>query len=180
MGPKISTDCATLLNKGLEAIEAYYLFKVDKSKIDVLVHYESIIHGMVHYADGATLAHLSLPDMRSPISYALAYPRRIPIEHKELNLAQIGAMNFSAPDYNRFPLLKLSFDALNSGLAAQIVLNTSNEVAVNSFLNNKIKFLDISKTVEKGLNNFTLPMLSSISDILEFNQEVIDKVSESV
>jgi 1-deoxy-D-xylulose-5-phosphate reductoisomerase len=180
MGPKISTDCATLLNKGLEVIEACALFPIKPSQVEVVTHYESIIHGMVHYADGSTLAHLSLPDMKSPIAYAMAHPDRIAIPHRELKLDEIGKMHFAKPDYVRFPLLKLSFDALNDGLAAQIILNSSNEVAVNAFLQNRIGFLDISKKVANALDTITKVSLNSLSDVLQFNEEVILKTKAAL
>ncbi len=180
MGPKISVDCATLLNKGLEVIEACTLFPIQPSQVEVITHYESIIHGMVHYKDGSTLAHMSLPDMKSPIAYALAYPNRITIPHKQLKLDELGKLHFAKPDYARFPLLKLSFDALKEGLAAQIILNSSNEVAVNAFLDKKIGFLDIAKTVEQTLNRITKSQLNSISDVLEFNDQVIRYTNEAV
>lgn len=180
MGPKISVDCATLLNKGLEVIEAFTLFPVTPEQVEVIIHYESIIHGMVHYSDGSTLAHLSLPDMKSPIAYALAYPNRIAIPYKKLKLDEIGKLNFAKPDYARFPLLKLSFDSIKEGLSSQIILNTSNEVAVNAFLQKKIAFLDIAKTVEKALNSIESFKLYSISDIIPFNELVIAKTRELI
>ncbi len=180
MGPKISVDCATLLNKGLEVIEACSLFPVKPEQVEVIIHYESIIHGMVHYSDGSTLAHLSLPDMKSPIAYALAYPKRIAIPYKNLKLDEIGKLNFAKPDYARFPLLKLSFDSIKEGLSSQIILNTSNEVAVNAFLQNKIGFLDIAKIVETSLNSIQPAKPNSLSEILPFNELVIAKTRELI
>ncbi len=180
MGPKISTDCATLLNKGLEVIEACVLFPITHSQIDVVVHYESIIHGMVHYTDGSTLAHLSLPDMKSPIAYAMAHPDRVSIPYKQLKLDEIGKLHFSKPDYVKFPLLKLSFESLKSSLSSRIILNSSNEVAVNAFLGRKIGFLDIAKVVDNSLNNIKSSNLNSLQDVLEFNEEVILRTLETI
>jgi len=180
MGPKISTDCATLLNKGLEAIEAYHLFNLKPEQINVLVHYESIIHGMVHYADGSTLAHMGYPDMKTPIAYALSHPDRLEVLHRQLDLQDLGSLNFSAPDYKRFPMLKLALESLKSGLAAQIILNTSNEIAVDLFLNGKIKFLDIANIVENSLNNLNMPQLNNANDIFMFNEEVKSKAKEVI
>lgn len=173
MGAKISVDSATLMNKGLEFIEACVLFNISPKNVKVVIHPQSIIHGMVHYKDGSVLAQLSPPDMKTPISYALAYPNRIAIEHKTLDLAKIGSLTFDDPDLKRFPLLGIAMEACNDNLATLIKLNTSNEVAVNAFLQNKIAFLDIPKIVEKTITKMDSRNITAIEEVLEFNNEVI-------
>lgn len=148
MGAKISVDSATLMNKGLELIEAHYLFPVGEDRLDVVIHPESIIHSMVAYVDGSVLAQLGSPDMRTPISYALAWPERMATPSPRLNLAQIGCLTFEEPDLERFPALKLARNALQAGGAAPTVLNAANEVAVAAFLAGEIGFLDIARLVE--------------------------------
>jgi len=140
MGAKISVDSATLMNKGLELIEAHYLFPVGEERLDVVIHPESIIHSMVAYIDGSVLAQLGMPDMRTPIAYALAWPRRMATPSARLDLAQIGQLTFEAPDLKRFPALTLARDALHVGGGAPTVLNAANEVAVAAFLAGRIGF----------------------------------------
>ncbi|BCW89439.1 1-deoxy-D-xylulose 5-phosphate reductoisomerase [Alphaproteobacteria bacterium SO-S41] len=152
MGIKISIDSATLMNKGLELIEAHYLFGIDPAKLEVLVHPQSIIHSLVSYADGSVLAHLGSPDMRVPIAHALAWPRRIATNSTRLDLAAIGSLSFEAPDLERFPCLALAQAALHEGNAAPAVLNAANEVAVDAFLGGKIGFSGIAPLVEAALN----------------------------
>ena len=152
MGIKISIDSATLMNKGLELIEAHYLFGIDPAKLEVLVHPQSIIHSLVSYADGSVLAHLGSPDMRVPIAHALAWPRRIATNSTRLDLAAIGSLSFEAPDLERFPCLALAQAALHEGNAAPAVLNAANEVAVDAFLDGKIGFSGIGPLVEATLN----------------------------
>jgi 1-deoxy-D-xylulose-5-phosphate reductoisomerase len=148
MGAKISVDSATLMNKGLELIEAHYLFPVGEERLDVVIHPESIIHSMVAYVDGSVLAQLGSPDMRTPISYALAWPERMAAPSPKLNLAQIGRLTFEEPDLERFPALRLARNALQAGGAAPTVFNAANEVAVAAFLAGEIGFLDIARLVE--------------------------------
>jgi 1-deoxy-D-xylulose-5-phosphate reductoisomerase len=148
MGAKISVDSATLMNKGLEIIEAYYLFPVRKDQIDILVHPQSIIHGLVTYKDGSVLAGMSFPDMKIPISFALGYPERLANDTKRINLAEIGSLTFEKPDYDKFHCLNLSKQALELGAKAPIALNAANEVAVESFLSGKISFVQIPYVVE--------------------------------
>ena len=143
MGAKISVDSATLMNKGLELIEAHYLFPVGEDRLDIIIHPESIIHSMVAYVDGSVLAQLGSPDMRTPISYALAWPGRMTTPCEKLNLAQIAQLTFQEPDFKRFPALKVAREALQAGGAAPTVLNAANEVAVEAFLHGRIGFLDI-------------------------------------
>lgn len=147
MGAKISVDSATLMNKGLELIEAHYLFPVGEPRLEVIIHPESIVHSMVAYVDGSVLAQLGSPDMRTPIAYALAWPNRMVTPCARLDLAQIGQLTFEAPDLKRFPALSLAREALCAGAAASTALNAANEVAVAAFLARRIGFLDIAATV---------------------------------
>lgn len=151
MGAKISVDSATMMNKGLETIEAYHLFPIEKDQVDVVVHPQSVIHSMVSYCDGSVLAQMGAPDMRTPIAYALAWPRRMSAPVERLDLVRIGALTFEAPDENRFPALRLARAALVAGGSAPAVLNAANEVAVAAFLDRTIGFLDIAAVVEDAL-----------------------------
>ncbi len=152
MGAKISVDSATLMNKGLELIEAHFLFALPAEKLAVVVHPQSIVHCLVSYADGSTLAHLSAPDMRTPIAHALAWPRRIASPSRKLDLAAVGQLTFQAPDYDRFRCLPLALDCLRRGGLAPTILNAANEIAVDAFLNRQIGFLDIPRVVETTLD----------------------------
>lgn len=152
MGRKISVDSATLMNKGLELIEASYLFGFPSDSIDVIVHPQSTIHSLVHYVDGSVLAQMATPDMRIPIAYALAWPDRVPVSTARLDLAALGSLTFEAPDASRFPALGLCRAALDSGAAATTALSAANEVAVEAFLAGRIGFLDICRTVEEALD----------------------------
>jgi 1-deoxy-D-xylulose-5-phosphate reductoisomerase len=159
MGAKISIDSATMMNKGLELIEAYRLFPVASGQVQVLVHPQSVVHSMVAYVDGAVLAQLGAPDMRTPIAYTLAWPDRIATPAKRLNLAETGQLTFFAPDETRFPALRLAREALGAGGSAPTVLNAANEVAVHAFLERRIGFLDIVRTVEQVLQRMpTVPI----------------------
>ncbi len=177
MGSKISIDSATMMNKGLELIEAYYLFPVNKNAIEILVHPQSIIHSMVDYVDGSVLAQLGTPDMRTPIAYSLAWPERIKTPVKQLSLSEIGELTFEAPDTIKFPALSLAREALNKGGFAPTVLNAANEVAVKKFLEGKIKFLDIVKTIEKTLEKLAFGAPNSIDDILLIDQQARNHVN---
>tara|TARA_R110000868_G_scaffold117918_1_gene313025 strand:- start:9071 stop:10291 length:1221 start_codon:yes stop_codon:yes gene_type:complete len=157
MGAKISVDSATLMNKGLELIEAHYLFPVGEPRLDIVIHPESIIHSMVAYVDGSVLAQLGAPDMRTPISYALGWPERMATPCARLNLAEIGALTFSEPDPVRFPALRLAREALKAGGAMPTILNAANEIAVAAFLGGHIGFLDIAVMVEKVLDLGLVP-----------------------
>ncbi|MGH6828884.1 MAG: 1-deoxy-D-xylulose-5-phosphate reductoisomerase [Rhizomicrobium sp.] len=152
MGRKISLDSATLMNKGLELIEAHFLFALPPEKLNVLVHPQSVVHCLVSYADGATMAHLSQPDMRTPIAYALSWPRRIASPSRKLDLAKLGQLTFQAPAHDRFPALGLAIESLRSGGLAPTVLNAANEIAVQAFLDRRIGFLDIPRVVGETLN----------------------------
>ncbi len=170
MGAKISVDSATMMNKGLELIEAYYLFPVREDQIDILVHPQSVVHSMVAYLDGSVLAQMGTQDMRIPISYALGWPNRMETPSRKLALHEIGTLTFEAPDDVRFPALRLAREALKAGGAAPIVLNAANEIAVAKFLGGGLKFLDIARVVEGALNQSNSAAPSSIDDIGDIDQ----------
>jgi len=151
MGKKNSLDSASLMNKGLELIEAHYLFALPSERLSVVIHPQSIVHCMVSYQDGTTLAHLSAPDMRTPIAHALGHPRRIASPSRKLDLATMGPLSFFAPDSERFPALRLATDCLRAGGLAPTILNAANEIAVEAFLDRRIGFLDIPRVVEAAL-----------------------------
>ncbi|MDC0033475.1 1-deoxy-D-xylulose-5-phosphate reductoisomerase [Alphaproteobacteria bacterium] len=165
MGAKISVDSATMMNKGLELIEAYHLFDLLEDKIEVLVHPQSIIHSLVAYVDGSVLAQLGSPDMRTPIAYALGWPQRIESPSPRLDLAVIGTLKFENPDAHRFPSIQLARQALRDGGSAPTVLNAANEVAVAAFLNRKIGFLDIARTVAETLARLPNLPMASLDDV---------------
>ena len=149
MGPKVTVDSASLMNKGLELIEALHIFGVEARKLDVLVHPQSIVHGLVSFDDGAVTAGMAVPDMKVPIAHCLGWPDRVPTLARRLDLAQIGSLTFEKPDLQRFPALRVAMDALAAGGAMPTIMNAANEVMVAAFLNNKIKFNDIAKYVEQ-------------------------------
>jgi 1-deoxy-D-xylulose-5-phosphate reductoisomerase len=177
MGPKISVDSATLMNKGLELIEASYLFSTGEERIGVLIHPQSIIHSLVHYQDGSVLAQLSAPDMRTPIAHALAWPDRAAVSTHRLDLAAVGNLSFEQPDLERFPALRLARAALKAGPARVAALSAANEIAVAAFLAGRIRFLDICRIVEEVLSQLegTEPGLiaktpSSFDEVSEVDQ----------
>jgi 1-deoxy-D-xylulose-5-phosphate reductoisomerase len=170
MGAKISVDSATLMNKGLELIEAHHLFQLPSSRIDVVVHPQSIVHGLVTYRDGSVLAHLGSPDMRTPIAYALGWPGRTAAPTKRLDLAEIGRLTFEAPDERRFPALRLAREALSRGGGCPTVLNAANETAVHAFLAGQIRFLDIAATVERTLELKPGGSLDSLDDVYNLDR----------
>lgn len=151
MGKKVTIDSATMMNKGLEVIEAHWLFHLPYEQIDVVIHYESIVHSMVQFIDKAVIAQMGLPDMRVPIQYALSYPERIACEAPVLDLAQVGTLTFKPVDYERFPCLKMAYDAGRTGGTMPVVLNAANEVAVERFLGGAITFLGIERVIERVL-----------------------------
>ena len=171
MGAKISVDSATMMNKGLELIEAFHLFPIAEDRIDILVHPQSVIHSMVEYVDGSVLAQLGAPDMRTPIAYALAWPKRMAAPAPRLDLAEIKTLTFGAPDTDRFPALRLAREALKSGGSAPTALNAANEVAVHHFLDRRIGFLDIADVVEETLNAISIIRLASLDDVAETDAE---------
>ncbi len=166
MGQKITVDSATLMNKGLEVIEAHYLFDVDYDNIDVVVHRQSIIHSMVEFNDNSIIAQASLPDMKLPIHYALCYPKRVNSCTESLDLAKIGTLTFEKPDYDTFSCLGLAIKAGKAGGTMPTVLNGANEVAVDLFLKGKIKFLEIGEMVERAVNNHKNTLNPKIEDII--------------
>ena len=170
MGAKITTDSATLMNKGLEVIEARWLFDLPASQIDVVIHRESIIHSLVEYCDGSVISQLGHPDMRTPISYAMNYPERVPLHPPLLDLGKIGKLTFFPPDSEKFPCLQLAYDALAGGAGLPATLNAANEVAVHAFLNNQIAFLDIPKVIEETMAAYCPTPLSTIEEVLDVDQ----------
>ena len=166
MGRKISIDSATMMNKGLEIIEAHWLFDVPVERINVQIHPQSIVHSMVEYCDGSVIAQLGVPDMKTPIAYALSYPERIPLKLPPLNLCTIGSLTFEEPDLQRFPCLKLAYDALAAGGVAPAVLNAANEIAVEAFLAGKIAFLEISVIIQQVLDRHDPHLPVHLDDIL--------------
>ncbi|MBQ3078479.1 MAG: 1-deoxy-D-xylulose-5-phosphate reductoisomerase [Clostridia bacterium] len=167
MGGKITVDCASLMNKGLEVIEAHHLFNMPAEKIDVIVHPQSIIHSMVEFSDGACLAQLGEPDMRGPIGYAMGDPERIDYGAKRLDFAKIGSLTFLEPDTERFPALSYAYEALKEGNSAPITLNGANEEAVGAFLRGEIRFVLIPRAVRYALDNAKTTVVSSVEDVFE-------------
>jgi 1-deoxy-D-xylulose-5-phosphate reductoisomerase len=152
MGPKITIDSAGLMNKGLEVIEAHYLFGIERERLDVLIHAQSVVHGLVSFKDGSVTAGLAAPDMRVPIAHCLAYPQRLSTRAKKLDLAAVGQLTFERPDFDRFPALRLALDALRTGQGVPTILNAANEIAVAAFLDKRIAFYDIVALVERTCN----------------------------
>lgn len=167
MGPKISIDSATLMNKGLEVIEAYWLFNASPEQIEVVVHPQSVIHSMVEYIDGSVLAQLGNPDMRTPIAYALGFPERLESGVGSLDLFKIARLDFELPDMQRFPCLRLAFDALRMGGTASTILNAANEIAVEAFLKQKIGFMDIPQMIEYVLTHSQIEEVVDIDTVIQ-------------
>ena len=167
MGKKISVDSATMMNKGLEYIEAHWMFCAAIEQIEIIVHPQSVVHSMVHYKDGSILAQLGLPDMRTPIAHGLAYPERIKSNVKGVNFTELNALTFEVPDEIRFPCLRIAREVLQAGGTASTVLNAANEVAVDAFLTEKIKFTDIASIIELTLDKMTIKAVESIDLVLE-------------
>ena len=170
MGAKISVDSATMMNKGLELIEAHYLFALPSNRIDILVHPQSVVHSLVEFADGSVLAQLGSPDMRIPIAHALAWPERMTTPAERLDLAAVARLDFLAPDPERFPALRLAREALESGPVAAILLNAANEFAVAAFLERKIGFLEIAALVAEVVERVSAPVPQSVSDVVEIDR----------
>lgn len=171
MGAKISVDSATMMNKGLELIEAHHLFPVGLENIEILVHPQSVIHSMVEYRDCSTLAQLGSPDMRIPIANALAWPDRMTTNCQPLNLAEIARLDFEQPDENRFPATKIARAAIMAGGAKPAMLNAANEIAVAAFLNRAVQFLDITEIVSRLLDSYSPPDPSELADIFAIDKE---------
>jgi 1-deoxy-D-xylulose-5-phosphate reductoisomerase len=180
MGAKISVDSATLMNKGLEIIEAHHLFGLESNRIDVVVHPQSIVHSLVEFVDGSLLAQLGSADMRIPISYTLAWPERMETPSKRLSLAEIARLDFERPDLARFPALRLAREALESGGGASVVLNAANEIAVEAFLKGRIGFCDISRLVEQALAEIAAPAPDSIDDVVALDSETRERTGAQI
>lgn len=180
MGKKITIDSATLMNKGLEVIEAHYLFNVSPEKIEVLIHPQSIVHSMVEFNDSSILAQLSIPDMKGPIAYAMNYPQRLDNIIKNLPLQKIGTLTFMEPDNKKFPCLSYAYEALNRGGTMPSVLNAANEVAVNAFLKGAIRFCDIPVIIKKTMDLHNTLSDQNIEDILESDKWARKTASEII
>ncbi|MBI4373616.1 MAG: 1-deoxy-D-xylulose-5-phosphate reductoisomerase [Deltaproteobacteria bacterium] len=179
MGSKITIDSATLMNKGLEVIEARWLFQVPVSQIDVVIHPQSIIHSMVEFCDGSIIAQMGTPDMRCAISYALAYPERVESGVKSLRLTEVGNLSFHEPDVSRFPCLRIAREVAEEGGSLPVVLNAANEVAVGLFLEKKIGFLDIPRLVESSLRHHRKRTLGNLDDVFQIDQETRERTRAS-
>ncbi|AJF06974.1 1-deoxy-D-xylulose-5-phosphate reductoisomerase [Geoalkalibacter subterraneus] len=170
MGRKITIDSATMMNKGLEVIEAHWLFDLPAERLDVHIHPQSIVHSMVEYIDGSVIAQMGVPDMRTPIAYALSYPERLPLKIPALDLCELGTLTFEKPDTQKFSCLKLAYDALREGGSAPAVLNAANEVAVEAFLNGGISFLNISRIIASVLELPREDEIEHIDDVLRVDR----------
>ena len=180
MGSKITIDSATMMNKGLEIIEAKWLFGTPGEKIEVVVHPESIIHSMVEYADGSVIAQMGYPDMREPIQYALCWPHRLPLDNRKLNFAEIGGLSFHAPDKDRFPALGLAYEALEKGGNMACIMNAANEAAVAAYLRGEIGFYDISDTVAECMAGSEFVANPDLDTIFQSNEAAYAKASEAI
>jgi 1-deoxy-D-xylulose-5-phosphate reductoisomerase len=178
MGAKISIDSATLMNKGLELIEAYHLFPLDAEAFEVVIHPQSVIHSLVEYVDGSVLAQLGAPDMRIPIAYTLGYPERMETPCERLDLLKIGRLDFEEPDETRFPALALAKAALRAGGAKPAILNAANEVAVASFLDSRINFLDIAEIAGETLACYDPSPPASLDEVLEIDREARERATD--
>jgi 1-deoxy-D-xylulose-5-phosphate reductoisomerase len=180
MGAKISVDSATMMNKGLELIEARYLFGLTSDRIDIVVHPQSVVHSLVEFVDGSVLAQLGSPDMRIPIACALAWPERLETQARRLDLAAISRLDFEAPDLGRFPALRVARQALEAGGAAPIILNAANEVAVASFLGGAIRFPEIVELVKRSLDDLHFDAPTSIAEVLDIDRRTREHVDGEV
>ncbi len=180
MGKKITIDSATLVNKGFEVIEAHHLFNLPYDRLPVMIHPQSIIHSMVTFHDGAVIAQCGVPDMELPIQYALSYPKRMPIQSERLDLAAIGSLTFSVPDYHRFPCLKLCCDAGRAGGTVTTVLNAANEIAVQCFLNGTIGFNQIPEIIEKACSKHDNQKAESIDQIEEIDMQTRNSIAQDI
>lgn len=180
MGKKITIDSSTMMNKGLEVIEAKWLFDIDVDNIDVVVHRESIIHSMVEFTDNSVIAQLGVPDMRIPIQYAITYPQRVPSSVKPLSLTDIGTLTFAKPDYDTFTCLSQCIRAIKEGQLAPVAANGANEMAVELFLNNKIKFLQIGELVQQAIDSVSKNELTCVDDIINADKVAREFVLGSI
>src|SRR3989344_5626798 len=180
MGDKITIDSATLMNKGFEIIEAHWLYNFPYEKIDVVIHPQSIIHSIVEFKDKSVIAQLGNPDMKIPIQYALSYPKRLDSISRKLNLTEIKNLSFEKPDFERFPCLKFAYDAGKEGGTMPAVLNAANEIAVQHFLGNKIKFLDIPKLIGKMMQRHKLIKNPSLNEILDVDKKIKEETKKII
>ena len=180
MGAKITIDSATLMNKGLEVVEARWLFDIPESQIEVMIHRESIIHSLVEYADRSMIAQLGLPDMRTPISYAMRYPGRMPLDLPSLDLTEIGTLTFCKPDHDRFPCLGLGYESLRIGGTMPAAMNAANEIAVEAFLNGGIRFTDIAQIIHSTMDLHTTKDVETLEDALEADRWAREKAESLV
>ncbi len=180
MGSKITIDSATLMNKGLEVVEARWLFDIPESRIDVLIHRESIIHSLVEYHDRSIIAQLGLPDMRTPISYAMRYPERMPLDLPSLDLTEVGTLTFCRPDHDRFPCLSLGYESLRVGGTMPAAMNAANEVAVDAFLHEGIRFVEIAEVIRSTMNAHAQRAVACIDDALDADRWAREKAESLV
>jgi 1-deoxy-D-xylulose-5-phosphate reductoisomerase len=180
MGRKISVDSATMMNKGLELIEACWLFGVSPTQIEIVIHPQSVVHSLVAYSDGSVLAELGHPDMRTPIAYGLAWPERIDSGVALLDLVSLAEMTFAAPDKHRFPCLQLAVDAFNEGDGATVTLNAVNEVAVQAFLEKRIRFTDIAIVIRDVLEQNNSMSVNHLDDVLAIDAQSRAKAIEQI
>lgn len=180
MGPKVTIDSSTMMNKGFEIIEAKWLFGVEASQIQVVVHRKSLVHSMVQFADGTIMANIGPKSMQIPIAYALNYPKRLKNNIEKLDLFDVYDLRFEKPDLEKFPCLRLAYQAIEKGHSAQVVLNAANEVLVAAFLKGEIKYTDIPKGIERMLEHYPVRKLSSVEEILEFDAEVRSATCELI
>lgn len=178
MGQKVTIDSSTMMNKGLEVIEAKWLFDVDPGQIEVIVHPQSVIHSMVEFEDGAVIAQLGHPDMREPIQYALSYPSRLSLDNRKLNFAELGELTFSAPDMRKFPALGLAYEAIRKSGNMPCIMNAANEVAVKAFLEDRIGFYDIPDIIEKTMAGVDFVKEPDLDTIFKTNDEAFRKAGE--
>jgi 1-deoxy-D-xylulose-5-phosphate reductoisomerase len=180
MGAKISVDSATMMNKGLELIEAHYMFGLAPARIDIVIHPQSVVHSLVEFVDGSVLAQLGSPDMRIPIAYALAWPERMETPAQRLDLVALARLDFEAPDLQRFPALKPAREALEAGGSAPIVLNAANEAAVASFLAGAIAFPEIAEIVARTLEQIDAAAPQSVAEVLEIDRLTRRRVTDAM
>ncbi|MCH8328618.1 MAG: 1-deoxy-D-xylulose-5-phosphate reductoisomerase, partial [Candidatus Marinimicrobia bacterium] len=178
MGPKITIDSATMMNKGLEVIEARWLFDMGADRVDIIIHPQSIIHSMVEFVDGSVKAQLGVPDMKVPLQYALTYPDHAPTEWPRLDLVETGQLTFEAPDLEKFPCIALAYTALGKGGSAPAALNLANDITVQAFLDDRIKFIDIPRLLETALENhpwLPTPDLDDLGQLGEWTDQFLDE-----
>ena len=180
MGSKITIDSATMMNKGLEIIEARWLFGTPGEKIQVVIHPESIIHSMVEYADGSVIAQMGHPDMREAIQFAFSFPQRLTLDNRKLNFAELGSMSFFAPDQDKFPALKLAYEALDKGGNMPCIMNAANEAAVAAFLQERIGFYDITDIVQDCMAGADFAASPDLDTIFRTNDETLAKAEEKI